>query len=62
MIGQDPGAWTVQAALSSYMTNQTVDYHLLFMATAISILPLLFVSLFLQRRLVQGVAQTGIKC
>jgi multiple sugar transport system permease protein len=62
VIGQDPGAWTVQVALSSYMTNHIVDYHLIFMATAISILPSLFVFLFLQRRLVQGVARTGIKC
>jgi multiple sugar transport system permease protein len=61
VIGQDPSAWTVQVALSSYMTNQTVNYHLIFMATAFSILPLVFVFLFLQRWLVQGVAQTGIK-
>ncbi|KUO12703.1 carbohydrate ABC transporter permease [Streptomyces sp. DSM 15324] len=61
VIGQDPSAWTVQVALSSYMTNQTVNYHLIFMATAISILPLLLVFLFLQRWLVQGIAQTGIK-
>jgi hypothetical protein len=60
-IGQDPSAWTVQVALSSYMTDQTVNYHLIFMATAVSILPLLLVFLFLQRRLVQGIAQTGIK-
>ncbi|MGN5380706.1 carbohydrate ABC transporter permease [Streptomyces lasalocidi] len=61
VIGQDPSAWTVQVALSSYMTNQTVNYHLIFMATAVSILPLLLVFLFLQRWLVQGIAQTGIK-
>ncbi|MER6209360.1 carbohydrate ABC transporter permease [Streptomyces sp. NPDC001642] len=61
VIGQDPGAWTVQVALSSYMTNQTVVFHQIFMATAISILPLVFVFLFLQRWLVQGIAQTGIK-
>ncbi|MFH9859605.1 carbohydrate ABC transporter permease [Streptomyces sp. NPDC017202] len=61
VVGQDPSAWTVQVALSSYMTNQTVNYHLIFMATAMSILPLLLVFLFLQRWLVQGIAQTGIK-
>ncbi|MDN3297630.1 carbohydrate ABC transporter permease [Streptomyces ficellus] len=61
VIGQDQEAWTVQVALSSYMTNQTVNFHLIFMATAISLLPLVFVFLFLQRWLVQGVAQTGIK-
>ncbi|WP_310434421.1 carbohydrate ABC transporter permease [Streptomyces sp. 3330] len=61
VIGQDPGSWTVQVALSNYMTNQTVVFHLVFMATAFSILPLVFVFLFLQRWLVQGIAQTGIK-
>ncbi|MGW0760788.1 carbohydrate ABC transporter permease [Streptomyces sp. NPDC002814] len=61
VIGQDPSAWTVQVALSTYATNQSVNYHLIFMATAISILPLVFVFLFLQRWLVQGIAQTGIK-
>ncbi|WP_333736605.1 carbohydrate ABC transporter permease [Streptomyces sp. IBSBF 2806] len=61
VIGQDPDSWTVQVALSNYMTNQTVIFHLIFMATAFSILPLVFVFLFLQRWLVQGIAQTGIK-
>ncbi|MFE3034082.1 carbohydrate ABC transporter permease [Streptomyces canus] len=61
VIGQDPSSWTVQVALSSYMTNQTVVFHQIFMATTISILPLVFVFLFLQRWLVQGIAQTGIK-
>ena len=61
VIGQSPDAWTVQVALSNYMTNQTVVFHMIFMATAFSILPLVFVFLFLQRWLVQGIAQTGIK-
>jgi len=61
VIGQSPDAWTVQVALSNYMTNQTVIFHMIFMATAFSILPLVFVFLFLQRWLVQGIAQTGIK-
>ncbi|MGW7595180.1 carbohydrate ABC transporter permease, partial [Streptomyces rubiginosohelvolus] len=54
-------SWTVQVALSSYMTAQTINIHLIFMATAVSILPLVLVFVFLQRWLVQGVAQTGIK-
>ncbi|MFG3496425.1 carbohydrate ABC transporter permease [Streptomyces sp. NPDC047928] len=61
VIGQDQEAWTVQVALSSYMTNQTVNFHLIFMATAMSILPLVLVFVLLQRWLVQGVARTGIK-
>lgn len=61
VIGQDQSSWTVQVALSSYMTAQTINIHLVFMATAVSILPLVLVFVFLQRWLVQGVAQTGIK-
>jgi multiple sugar transport system permease protein len=61
VIGQDQQAWTVQVALSTFVTAQTINIHELFAATAVSILPLVLVFLFLQRWLVQGVAQTGIK-
>jgi multiple sugar transport system permease protein len=61
VIGQDQSSWTVQVALSSFLTAQTVNIHELFIASAISILPLIVVFVFLQRWLVQGVAQTGIK-
>jgi multiple sugar transport system permease protein len=61
VIGQDQQAWTVQVALSTFVTAQTINIHELFAATAVSILPLILVFLFLQRWLVQGVAQTGIK-
>jgi multiple sugar transport system permease protein len=61
VIGQDQQSWTVQVALSSFLTAQTVNLHELFIAAAISIAPLVVVFLALQRWLVQGVAQTGIK-
>ncbi|MDG4831321.1 carbohydrate ABC transporter permease [Solwaraspora sp. WMMD1047] len=61
VIGQDQQSWTVQVALSSYLTAQTINIHELFVAAAISILPLVVVFVFLQRWLVEGVAQTGIK-
>jgi multiple sugar transport system permease protein len=61
VIGQDQQSWTVQVALSSFLTAQTINIHELFVAAAISILPLLVVFLLLQRWLVQGVAETGIK-
>ncbi|MDX6328730.1 MAG: multiple sugar transport system permease protein, partial [Streptomycetaceae bacterium] len=53
--------WTVQVVLSAFITGQGVQLHELFIASAVSILPLVFVFAFLQRWLVQGVAQTGIK-
>jgi len=53
--------WTVHVALSTFLTAQTINLHELFLAAAVSIAPLVLVFLFLQRYLVQGVAETGIK-
>jgi len=61
LIGQDSSMWTVQVALSTFLTAQTINLHELFLAAAVSILPLVLVFVFLQRYLVQGVAETGIK-
>ncbi|MGQ4513593.1 ABC transporter permease subunit [Streptomyces sp. DW26H14] len=60
VIGQDRGAWTVQVALSSFTTSQVVRLHELFVAAAVSIVPLLVVFLFFQRWIVAGVELSGI--
>jgi multiple sugar transport system permease protein len=61
VIGRSPDSWTVQVALSTFLTAQVVNLPQLFLAAGIGILPLIFVFLFLQRFLIQGVAQTGLK-
>jgi multiple sugar transport system permease protein len=61
VIGQDSSSWTVQVALSTFITAQTINIHELFVAAAVSILPLVAIFVFLQRYLVQGVTETGIK-
>lgn len=61
VIGRSQESWTVQVALSTFLTAQTISISQLFMAALVAILPLVFVFLFLQRFLVQGVAQTGLK-
>jgi multiple sugar transport system permease protein len=61
VVGQDSSMWTVQVSLSTLMTAQTINLHQVFMAALISIAPLVLVFVFLQRYLVQGVAETGIK-
>ncbi len=61
VVGQDQSMWTVQVSLSTLMTAQTINLHQVFMAALISIAPLVLVFVFLQRYLVQGVAETGIK-
>jgi multiple sugar transport system permease protein len=60
VIGQDRNAWTVQVALSTFTTAQSVQVHELFIAAAVSILPLLLVFLLLQRYIVAGVERSGI--
>jgi multiple sugar transport system permease protein len=61
VIGQDERSWTVQVAMSTFITAQTINIHQLFMAAAVSILPLVLIFAFLQRYLIQGVTQSGIK-
>ncbi|MGW1914911.1 carbohydrate ABC transporter permease [Streptomyces sp. NPDC002076] len=60
VIGQDQSAWTVQVALSSFMTSQVVRLHELFVAAAVSILPLLLAFLCFQRWIVAGMERSGI--
>ncbi len=60
VIAQDQEAWTVQIALSTFLTAQSVNLAELFMAALVAILPLLLMFLFLQRWIVEGVERTGI--
>jgi multiple sugar transport system permease protein len=60
VIGQDRNAWTVQVALSSFTSSQVIRLHELFIAAAVSIVPLLVVFLFFQRWIVAGVERSGI--
>jgi multiple sugar transport system permease protein len=61
IIAQDPSSWTVQVALSGLLTAQNPKINLLFLAAAVSILPIVLLFAVLQRYLVKGVAETGLK-
>jgi multiple sugar transport system permease protein len=61
IIGQDQSSWTVQVALSTLLTAQNPKINLLFAAAAVSILPIVLVFLLLQRYLVRGVTETGLR-
>lgn len=61
VIGQDRESWTVQVALSTFITAQSINLHELFVAAAVSILPLVLAFLLLQRHLIRGVAETGLR-
>jgi multiple sugar transport system permease protein len=61
IIAQDSSSYTVQVAISAFNLSQHPAVHELFLAGAISIVPLLLVFVLLQRFLVRGIAETGIK-
>ncbi len=60
VIGRDQDSWTVQIALSTFLTAQSVQVSQLFMAALVAILPLLLMFLFLQRWIVEGVERSGM--
>ncbi|WP_243754087.1 carbohydrate ABC transporter permease [Labedaea rhizosphaerae] len=61
IIGQDESSWTVQVALSTLLSSQNPKINLLFAAAAVSILPIVLVFVVLQRYLVRGVTETGLR-
>jgi multiple sugar transport system permease protein len=61
VIGQDPAYWTVQVAMSTNLTSQTINLPALFASAVVSVIPLAVVFLLAQRYIVRGVMMTGIK-
>jgi multiple sugar transport system permease protein len=61
VIGQDQSAWTVQVVLSQFLNAQVLNLHELFMGSAIAILPLIVIFFVLQRYIVEGYKQSGLK-
>lgn len=61
VIGQDSSMWTIQVVISSFITQQAVNFPALFMGGIISIVPVFVAFLFFQRYIVAGLTRTGIK-
>jgi multiple sugar transport system permease protein len=61
VIGQDPSAYTVQVVLSNYLNAQVLNLHELFIGSALAILPLVVIFVILQRFIVEGYKQSGLK-
>jgi multiple sugar transport system permease protein len=61
VIGQDASAWTIQVVLSNFLNAQVLNLHELFIGSAIGILPLVIVFFILQRYIVEGYKQSGLK-
>ena len=61
VIGQDASAWTVQVVLSNFLNAQVLNLHELFIGATIAILPLMIIFFILQRYIVEGYKQSGLK-
>ncbi len=61
VIGQDQSAYTVQVVLSQFLNAQVLNLHELFIGSAIAILPLVIIFFILQRYIVEGYKQSGLK-
>lgn len=61
VIGQDPGSWTAQIALSNFLTAQTINLPGLFAGAVVTIAPLVVMFLVAQRYIVEGIATSGLK-
>jgi len=61
VIGQDSSAWTVQVVLSNFLNAQVLNLHELFIGATLAILPLVIIFFFLQRYIVEGYKQSGLK-
>jgi multiple sugar transport system permease protein len=61
VIGQDQSAWTIQVVLSNFLNAQVLNLHELFIGAAVAILPLVVIFFFMQRYMVEGYKQSGLK-
>lgn len=61
VVGQDDSAWTVQVVLSNFLNAQVLNLHELFIGAALAILPLVIIFFILQRYIVEGYKQNGLK-
>ena len=61
VVGQDQSAWTVQVVLSNFLNAQVLNLHELFIGALIAILPLVIIFFILQRNIVEGYKQSGLK-
>jgi multiple sugar transport system permease protein len=61
VIGQDESAFTIQVVLSNFLNAQVLNLHELFMGAIVATLPLVIIFLVLQRYIVEGYKQSGLK-
>ncbi len=61
IVAQDQKYYTVPVALAILNGELSVPYNLVLAMSVLSIVPVLLMFVFLQRQIIQGIAQTGMK-
>jgi alpha-1,4-digalacturonate transport system permease protein len=61
LIAQKEELYTLPVALALLNGQLVVPYNIVLAMSVMSIIPVLFMFVFMQRQIIQGIAQTGIK-
>ena len=61
IIAQDESVYTLPVALARFSSQQVVPFNLVLAMSVLSMLPVIILFLLMQRQIVAGIAQTGMK-
>jgi alpha-1,4-digalacturonate transport system permease protein len=61
LIAQDEAVYTLPVALARFSSQLVVPFNLVLAMSVLSIVPVVVIFLFMQRQIVSGIAQTGLK-
>jgi alpha-1,4-digalacturonate transport system permease protein len=61
IVAQDESVYTLPVALARFSGQLVVPFHLVLAMSVLSIVPVVIIFLMLQRQIIAGVAQTGLK-
>jgi alpha-1,4-digalacturonate transport system permease protein len=61
IIAQDERVYTLPVALARFNGQQVIPFNLVLAMSVMTILPIVVIFLFLQRHILAGIAQTGLK-
>jgi len=61
IVAQDSSLYTLPVAIALFNSQLVVPFNLVLAMSVLTILPVIVIFLFLQRSIVTGIAQTGLK-
>ena len=61
IVLDEPNLWTLPVGLARLRGRFSTDYGMVMAASTITIMPLMVFYFFAQRRIIQGIAMTGVK-